>query len=110
VLLNLLRNAIEATNTSETTVTITAGAASDESVQIIVQDNSDGMDQGTLAKIFDEGYTTKGQHGHKGLGLRIIRQVLDAYQGSMDVRSFPGKGSRFIVRLPKSRSEHHSHS
>jgi signal transduction histidine kinase len=105
VLLNLLRNAIEATNTSGAPVTITAGVASGESLRITIQDSGCGIDKDTVAKIFDKGYTTKGQRGNKGLGLPIVRQVLDAYRGSIGVQSCPGKGSRFTIWLPKSKSE-----
>lgn len=101
LLLNLLLNAIEATNKPDAPVTITAGAASDESVQVTVRDNGYGIDKNKLANIFDEGYTTKAQRGNKGLGLVIVKQLLETYHGTMRVQSCPGRGTRFMVRLPR---------
>jgi signal transduction histidine kinase len=101
LLLNLLLNAIEATNRPDAPVTITAGAASDESVQVTVQDNGYGIDKDKLANIFDDGYTTKARRGNKGLGLVIVKQLLETYHGTMRVQSCPGRGTRFMVRLPR---------
>jgi signal transduction histidine kinase len=100
LLLNLVLNAIEATSKRNASVTITAGAASDESVQITVQDNGCGIDKDKLADVFQEGYTTKGQRGNKGLGLAIVKHVLETYGGTMRVQSWPGKGTRFVLFLP----------
>jgi signal transduction histidine kinase len=63
LLLNLILNAIEATTRQNAPVTITVGAASDESVQITVQDDGCGIDKDKLANVFEEGYTTKAQRG-----------------------------------------------
>lgn len=101
LLLNLLLNAIEATNKPDAPVTITAGAAPDESVQITVRDNGYGIDKDKLANIFDDGYTTKARRGNKGLGLVIVKQILEAYRGTIRVQSCPGKGTRFMVWLPR---------
>ena len=105
LLLNLLLNAIEATHQPGAPVTITAGTASDESAQITVQDNGYGIHKDQLANIFDEGYTTKPQRANKGLGLAIVKQVLEAYRGTIRVQSWPGKGTRFMVWLPRRKSE-----
>ena len=101
LLLNLLLNAIEATNGPDAPVTITAEAASDESVQVTVRDNGYGIDKDKLANIFDEGYTTKARRGNKGLGLVIVKQILEAYRGTICVQSCPGRGTRFMVTLPR---------
>ena len=101
LLSNLLLNAIEATNRPDAPVTITAAAAPDESVQVTVQDNGHGINKEKLANIFDEGYTTKAQRGNKGLGLVIVKQLLETYHGTMRVQSCPGRGTRFMARLPR---------
>ncbi len=101
LLSNLLLNAIEATNGPDAPVTITAEAASDESVQVTVRDNGSGLDKDKLANIFDDGYTTKARRGNKGLGLVIVKQILEAYRGTIRVQSCPGKGTRFMVWLPR---------
>lgn len=101
LLLNLLLNAIEATERPDAPISITAGAAPDESVQITVRDNGYGIDKDKLANIFDDGYTTKARRGNKGLGLVIVKQILEAYRGTIRVQSCPGKGTRFMVWLPR---------
>ena len=101
LLLNLLLNAIEATKRPDAPISITAGAAPDESVQITVRDNGYGIDKDKLANIFDDGYTTKARRGNKGLGLVIVKQILEAYRGTIRVQSCPGKGTRFMVWLPR---------
>lgn len=100
LLLNLVLNAIEATTKRNASVTITASAASDEAVQLIVQDEGCGIDKDKLASIFKQGYTTKAQRGNQGLGLAIVMQVLEAYNGTVRVQSWPSKGTRFTVRIP----------
>ena len=103
LLLNLLLNAIEATERPDAPITITAVAEPDESVLITVRDNGNGIHKEELAKIFNEGYTTKAQRGRKGLGLVIVKQLLETYHGTMRVQSCPGRGTRFMVRLPRTK-------
>jgi light-regulated signal transduction histidine kinase (bacteriophytochrome) len=55
-----------------------------------------------MGKIFEPFFSTKrmgGRHG-TGLGLTIIRQILDDHQGYLDVQSEPGNGTVFSVYLP----------
>lgn len=105
LLLNLLLNAIEATERPDAPISITAAAAPDESVQITVQDNGNGIHKEYLTKILNEGYTTKTQQGNKGLGLVIVKQLLETYHGTMRVQSCPGRGARFMVQLPGIKKE-----
>jgi signal transduction histidine kinase len=74
--------------------TITA-AAFDESVQITIEDHGAGMDPPTLAKIFDQGYTTKARRGNKGLGLAIVKQIVNTYGGA-SVSSRARAGARAV--------------
>ena len=101
LLLNLLLNAIDATNEANAQITIAAKAISQELVQIKVIDNGVGINEAVLANIFKEGYTTKAKRGNKGLGLVIVKQVLEAYNGAVRVRSSQGKGTQFTILLPR---------
>ena len=100
ILLNLLANAIEATNGHKNTITMAAKAACHEWLQIEVRDKGCGITESDLAHIFEEGYTTKAHRGGNGLGLAIVRQIAEANHGSVKVRSHPGRGARFSVQLP----------
>ena len=101
LLSNILINAIEATNSLDAMITITTEEVSDEMVQISVQDNGCGIDKNKLTEIFREGYTTKMQRENKGMGLTIVKGILETYGGIVRVQSQPGKGARFMIRLPK---------
>ena len=63
-----------------------------------VFDDGPGMPPEVLRRIFQPFYTTK-DHG-SGLGISTAQKVFDAHSGSLDVRSIPGAGTHFTVRLP----------
>jgi len=65
-----------------------------------VLDNGIGMDRETMEKVFTLFYSSKGREG-TGLGLFISNQIIEQHGGSIKVDSTPGKGSQFIVRMPK---------
>jgi len=100
MLLNLLVNAIEATDGHGGTITIAAKAACHDWVQVSVSDKGDGIAKADLAHLFEEGYTTKAERGGNGLGLAIVRRIAQGYNGTVRVWSRPGKGAQFTVRLP----------
>jgi signal transduction histidine kinase len=100
VLLNLLINAIDATDGHGDSITVTARQIRDEWVVIRVSDDGCGVPKEDLSHIFEEGYTTKAQNGGNGLGLALVKQVVEAHRGTVRVWSQPGKGTRFTVRLP----------
>jgi len=66
---------------------------------IEVQDNGTGMDDETLGKLFATFFSTKGSFG-TGLGLLVCRKVSTEHGGTISVRSVPGEGSTFTVKLP----------
>jgi signal transduction histidine kinase len=63
-----------------------------------------GIPPDRLRLIFEPFYTTKqpdeNGHGGSGLGLSVCRQIIEQHQGRIRVESLPGKGSKFIVKLP----------
>jgi signal transduction histidine kinase len=107
VLLNLLDNAWKYSGGSKA-VTVRAYAA-DSSVCIEVADNGVGMSRRAVSRIFDKFYqvdqTLARKAGGCGLGLSIVKFILDAHGGSINVKSQPGKGSTFTVRLPAEKEE-----
>ncbi|HEX3331044.1 MAG TPA: ATP-binding protein [Gaiellales bacterium] len=96
VLLNLLTNAYAAIE-GEGVVMIDA-IADGRRVEIRVSDTGVGMDEDTVNHIFDPFYTRKAKG--IGLGLAVTRRIVEAHGGTIAVRSAPGEGTTFAVRLP----------
>jgi signal transduction histidine kinase len=105
VLKNLIGNAVKFTQ--EGTVTITARAQRN-GVEICVSDTGRGIPREDLHAIFDAfrqgGQVLTRQHRGVGLGLYIVRQMLDLLGGSVSVESTVGKGSTFCVWVPQRRA------
>jgi len=72
-------------------------------VAVSVMDTGVGIPEGNLEKLFEPLYTTKARG--IGLGLAVVRTLLDAHGGVIEVESEVGKGSTFTVRLPCDRRE-----
>ncbi len=73
-------------------------------VSVSVSDTGIGIEESELEHIFSgfyqvDGSTTR-RYGGLGLGLTVVRAVVEAHQGRIEVASQPGQGSRFTVRLP----------
>ena len=65
-----------------------------------VTDTGEGIDPELHERIFEPFFTTKGPAHGTGLGLATVREVAVQHGGSVTVRSAPGKGTTFLVRLP----------
>lgn len=101
VILNLVRNAIEALAETASTprqVTVRTQELADRTVEITVSDNGPGVAQSIAPRLFDPFCTTK-THG-TGLGLAISRTIIKSHQGSLDYRPNTPRGACFTVRLP----------
>jgi two-component system cell cycle sensor histidine kinase/response regulator CckA len=64
-----------------------------------VTDRGEGMEPGLVARMFDEGFSTK-EGAHWGLGLSVVRRVVDRCGGWIDVRSVCGEGTTVEVQFP----------
>jgi len=72
-----------------------------DSAVIIIQDNGPGMDEETKTRIFEPFFTTKSIGVGTGLGLYISYFiVVKNHRGTINVESFPDKGTTFIIKLP----------
>ncbi len=99
-ILNLSLNAIEACGNENGLVTIHSSMNEhDNSVFIEIVDNGSGIPPENLDRIFTVFYTTKGFE-HSGLGLTIARKILEEHGCGIVVESQPGRGSRFLIKLP----------
>ena len=105
-LLNLISNAIKYSKT-EKIISISA-AVENNQVKITVADKGVGIAEAEQEKIFDTFYRSGDKYirstGGAGLGLSIVRHIVEAHQGSIKLRSAPGKGSGFIICLPLRKS------
>jgi signal transduction histidine kinase len=97
VLLNLVKNALEATE-DQGAILMSSGT-DDGQVWFAVQDTGKGMSEDVQEKIFHPFYTTKDKG--TGLGLAVINKIVTDHHGAITVSSVAGSGSTFTVRLPK---------
>ena len=100
VVLNLMLNAAEATQSkSERRVTVETGLA-DDMVTLMVSDNGEGIPAENLSKVFDPFFTTKSEGKGVGLGLAVSYGIIQAHGGDIEVKSRLGVGTIFTVTLP----------
>ncbi|MFP5240664.1 MAG: PAS domain S-box protein [Acidobacteriota bacterium] len=103
VFMNILGNAAHAlAGAPSPRITLrTRGAG--EWVRIELEDNGPGMDENTRRKAFEPFFTTKPVGEGTGLGLSISYFIVTSnHRGTIEVDSEPGKGARFLIRLPVS--------
>jgi signal transduction histidine kinase len=104
VLLNLVRNACEATTTANSEVQITMNGQA-AGVQITVADQGSGIDPAVLDQLFSFGMTTKGEQGN-GMGLWSVKHILTRHGGDIRVTSTPGYGTTFTLWWPREFAEY----
>jgi signal transduction histidine kinase len=99
---NLIVNAIQHTARGGT-IRIEAAAAGDK-VRFAVQDSGEGIPAAELPRVFEKFYriTSSRHQGGAGLGLAIVREIVMAHGGEIEVESDLGKGTRFTFTLPVS--------
>lgn len=103
-LYNLLSNAVKY-SPPQTRVTVFGENDKGDRVALSVQDQGIGMDRKEVGKIFEKFYRTKraeqsGEMG-TGIGLSIVKQIVNEHGGSIQVESEPGKGSKFTLTLKR---------
>src|SRR5215471_2375610 len=107
VLINLVNNAFDAmaeTSVSRRIVQITTGSNGDDTVSVAVRDHGYGVAETARVRLFEHFFTTKKEG--LGMGLAIVRSIVEAHGGTIAVENASGGGARFQVRLPvKERSQ-----
>ena len=103
VLINLIDNAVKYTPEGGRITVETRHR--EGAVEIAVRDSGIGIPPNELPRIFERFYRVdrarSREMGGTGLGLSIVKHIVEAHGGSVSVESQVGKGSRFVVTLPK---------
>jgi two-component system phosphate regulon sensor histidine kinase PhoR len=104
VLVNLLSNAIKFTSPGGS-VSMVAKTRND-AIEVVVTDTGPGIDAAVIPRLFQRYERAPGASGvaGTGLGLMIVREIVEAHGGSVGVESEPGRGSSFSLLLPKQRT------
>ncbi len=100
VLVNLLRNALDAAAQAPPVLVQVLAQRSGDQVHIQVQDNGAGFDEATAAHLFEPFFTTKGVGAGLGLGLAISQAIVEGFGGRIEARNQPLGGAVFSVWLP----------
>ena len=103
VIMNILTNSLQAMETGNGELFIQT-VSSAIGVKIIIKDNGKGMPPDVKEHIFDPFFTTKEVGKGMGLGLSISYGIIEKHNGNIDVISEPGKGTEFIISLPRTQS------
>lgn len=100
VLINLLKNAREACGKqADKNIRVEITTAPANNKIMTVSDNGEGILPDVLDKIFVPFFSTKTTGS--GIGLSLCKQIMTLHEGSINVKSESGKGSRFILTFPK---------
>ena len=99
VVTNLVKNAIQAVPEVVSPRILVSVTSEDDFVKISVADNGVGVAEEFKAKIFEPKFTTKSSG--MGLGLGMVKNIVETYKGNIEVTSQPGKGTVFTVAFPK---------
>lgn len=103
MLVNLVDNALKYTEKGEVKVICSPEGA--DRVRIEVTDTGIGIPEQSLPRIFERFYVVDKSRSRKmggtGLGLAIVKHIVGSHAGAIAVESAPGRGTRFIVTLPR---------
>ena len=100
ILANLLENARQHGGAGvQVQVTAESPTGGRGYIDIIVSDNGPGVTPANLGRVFDPFFTTARDRGGTGLGLAVVRSLVEAHGGSVELRP-SARGAKFVLRLP----------
>ena len=100
VLLNLIMNALDAVDAqppAERRIVINTRSV-DGAVEVSVRDFGVGLPKEAADRVFDHFFSTK--QGGMGMGLTIVKSIIESHSGTIAAENAPGRGARFFFRLP----------
>ena len=102
VIINIIQNACQALKDTENGISIeTSYDEADKKILITITDEGTGMDKKTIKQIFDPFFTTKRSKGGTGLGLAVTSRIIRDHDGTIEIKSKSGKGTRVIIGLKR---------
>lgn len=99
---NLIKNAREACASSESVIHV-ATRREGERVELEIADNGPGLSPAARTHLFEPNFTTK--RGGSGLGLVMVKRIVEEHGATIVVHSEEGKGTRFIISFASKRSD-----
>ena len=70
----------------------------------MISDNGQGIDQEDISEIFNKFYRGKSEKAGKvkglGLGLYLVKKIVESHEGTIEAKSIPGEGTTIIIQLP----------
>ncbi|MCX2718681.1 sensor histidine kinase [Lentiprolixibacter aurantiacus] len=99
VVTNLVKNAIQAIPDVDAPRILVSVSSEEKYVKISVADNGVGIADGVRDKVFEPKFTTK--TSGMGLGLGMVKNIVETYKGTITFTSQEGKGTVFTVRFPR---------
>jgi PAS domain S-box-containing protein len=106
VILNLVRNAVEAMREDESgrrEIVLQASASERGTVEIAVRDTGPGMSEEAVRQVFDAFFTTKSEG--MGMGLAICQSIIEAHGGKISISNNSDRGVTFRIALPQAGEE-----
>lgn len=109
IIMNLCNNASQAMEVKggiirvdlhQIKTTLSGGDAEVDVIELQISDTGYGMDEVSLERIFDPSYTSKEVGKGSGLGLSVVRGIVEMMQGQISVSSIPGQGTTFTIIFP----------
>ena len=98
VFMNIILNACQSIK-KDGTIAISAHT-DNKNIIVSIADTGEGIEKKNLKKIFDFGFTTKKQGKGTGLGLALVKKIVEEHNGKIEVESHVNKGTTFTVTLP----------
>jgi two-component system NtrC family sensor kinase len=100
ILMNLIMNAFQAMHEGGA-LHVSTAMPDDRSVRIDIADTGEGIPPERLERIYEPFFTTKNPGEGTGLGLFIVRKIVDVMGGQLSVASRVGEGTTFTILLPQ---------
>jgi two-component system, NtrC family, sensor kinase len=105
IFMNIILNAADAMEGKGKLTIKSYKALHSDSIIIEISDTGPGIPQNILPHIFEPFFTTKEEGKGTGLGLSLVYSMIDNHKGRIFAKSWPGKGTTFVIELPTAKSE-----